>query len=207
MFYEEALTKKAKRLFPLFGKFKNFYLVGGTALALQIGHRISVDFDFFSDKELAVGLLQKVKRTFSNTGVEIIYKEATQQIALLIGGVKTTFFYYPYPIIESLLNYRGVAVASVLEIAAMKAFSIGKRLSYKDYVDWYFLLSEKHVELNQVIKLAQKKFGGDFNDRLFISRLVSISDIPDQKINFLGDGVDRKTVEKFLINAVRNFKF
>ena len=50
--HEKVLTPTARRLFPLLGRFKEFYLVGGTALALQIGHRVSVDFDMFTEKQL-----------------------------------------------------------------------------------------------------------------------------------------------------------
>jgi len=205
--YEEALIKEAKKLFPRFGKFSDFYLVGGTALALQIGHRISFDFDFFSENELPTGLLQKIKRIFPGSAAEVIYKEAGEQITLSLDGVKTTFFHYPYPIIDKFVEYQGVPLATVREIAAMKAFSIGKRLSYKDYIDWYFLLSEKHVSLRQVIKLADKKFNGDFNARLFLGQLVSVADVPTQKIDFLRDAIDKKTVQNFLEKTVRNFKF
>ena len=125
---------------------------------------------------------------------------------MLLDGIKTTFFYYPYPIIKPLKKYKKVSTASIPEIAAMKALSIGRRLSYKDYVDWYFLLSEKHIKLQQVIRLAQKKFNGDFNSRLFLSQLISISDVPTLKIDFLRNPVDRKTVEDFLVAAVRDFK-
>ena len=205
--YEEALIKEAKKLFPRFGKFSDFYLVGGTALALQIGHRISFDFDFFSENELPTGLLQKIKRIFPGSAAEVIYKEAGEQITLSLDGVKTTFFHYPYPVIDKFVEYQGVPLATVREIAAMKAFSIGKRLSYKDYIDWYFLLSEKHVSLRQVIKLADKKFNGDFYARLFLGQLVSVADVPTQKIDFLRDAIDKKTVQNFLEKTVRNFKF
>jgi len=205
--YEEALIKEAKKLFPRFGKFSDFYLVGGTALALQIGHRISFDFDFFSENELPTGLLQKIKRIFPGSAAEVIYKEAGEQITLSLDGVKTTFFHYPYPVIDKFVEYQGVPLATVREIAAMKAFSIGKRLSYKDYIDWYFLLSEKHVSLRQGLKLADKKFNGDFNSRLFLGPLISVADVPTQKIDFLRDAIDKKTVQNFLEKTVRNFKF
>ena len=85
-------------------------------------------------------------------------------------------------------------------------FTYGKRLSFKDYVDWYFMLKEKQVTLTDVITLAQKKFGGDFNDRLFLGQLVSLSDVPTQTIDFLRDAVDKENIEKFLTQAVKNFE-
>ena len=192
--HDKALTTEASRLFGKLGLFKSFYLVGGTALALQIGHRVSVDFDLFSEKKLPTDLLQKIKRVFSGSDIEVTYRSA-DQINVLVNGVKMTFFYYPYPVLDPLMMYQNVSMASLHEIAAMKALAIGKRLSFKDYVDWYFLLSRKHVTLAGTIKLAEAKFGGDFNDRLFLGQLVSLSDIPDQKIDFLDEAVGRQDIE------------
>lgn len=200
--HAKALTPQSARLFPKLSRLKSFYLVGGTALALHIGHRISVDFDLFSEKALSPVLLQKIKRIFSGSSIEVTYR-SVDQINLLVDGVKTTFFHYPYPLIEPLVAYQNVPLASVVEIAAMKAFAIGKRLAYKDYVDWYFLLSKRHVTLPVVIELAQAKFGGDFNDRLFLGQLASLEDIPNQKIDFLNEVVDRQTIESTLRACIK----
>jgi hypothetical protein len=202
--YKKALVKESSNLFPKFSQFNNFYLVGGTALALQIGHRVSVDFDFFSGEEIPINLLQKIKRTFPNSSVEVSYKEVKQQITLLLGGVKTTFFYYPYPVIDDFVKYQEVSMATIREIAAMKAFSIGKRLSYKDYIDWYFLLKEKHTNLEEVITLAKKKFNGDFNSRLFLGQLVSLEDVSTQEISFIKSKVKRSDIKKFLEKEVKS---
>ncbi len=203
--HEKAFTDTAAKLFPSFSRFTDFYLVGGTALALHLGHRKSVDFDFFTAKELSANLLGRVKRVFSSFPIVVTYR-AFEQLNLTIAGIKTTFFYFAYPVVEPLITYRENKVASVHEIAAMKAFALGKRLAYKDYVDWYFLLKERHVTLSRVLELAQKKFGGDFNDRLFLGQLVSLEDVPTQEIDFLRDPVDRKTIETFLKTTVRDFK-
>lgn len=87
----------------------------------------------------------------------------------------------------------------------MKAFAIGKRLAYKDYVDWYFLLKENHIGLPSVIKLAKKKFHGDFNDRLFLGQLVSLEDVPTQTIDFLRRSVSRQEIQKFLEKVVERY--
>jgi len=201
----EALTKNTAALLPRFAKFKKFYLVGGTALALQIGHRISVDFDFFSTEELPANLLQRVKKAFSDSSVRVTYR-TLEQLNLLIDEVQATFFQYPYPFLDSFTDYKGIKIASIREISAMKAFSIGRRLSYKDYVDWYFILKEKHVDLPDIIGFCEKKFGNDFNDRLFLGQLVSLEDIPEQKINFLRNAVEREEIQEFLTKTVANFQ-
>ncbi len=203
--HEQALTKQGAILLPRFAKFDGFYLVGGTALALQIGHRSSVDFDFFSSIELPGDLLAKIKRVFSPSLISVTYS-APEQLNVLIDGIKTTFLHYPYPVLDPFIPYSGIALASAQEIAAMKALSIGRRLSYKDYVDWYFLLKENLVKLEEVITFCQKKFGNDFNDKLFLGQLVSMQDIPTQKIDFLRDPVERHTIHELLESVVRDFK-
>lgn len=79
-------------------------------------------------------------------------------------------------------------------------------MSYKDYVDWYFLLKERYIKLVDVITHANQKFGNDFNDRLFLGQLVSLPEVPMQKIDFLRDEVDRETITKFLETTVKGFK-
>lgn len=204
--HDEVLTQSAAALLPTLVSFKDFYLVGGTALALQVGHRRSVDFDLFSEKPLSEGLLAKVKRAYTPGAVAVTYS-SPEQLNVLINNVKATFLFFPYAVIDTLVLYRGLKLASVREIAAMKAFAIGKRLSFKDYVDWYFMLKEKRVTLPDIIALAQKKFGGDFNDRLFLGQLVSLSDVPSQTIDFLRDAVDKTELERFLESEVKTFAF
>ena len=202
--HEEALTKESAALLPSFGWFDNFYLAEGTALALQIGHRLSVDFDFFSYEPLPKSLLGKVKRAFKERQLSVTYS-APEQLNLIIDGVKVTFFNYPYQTIYPLVPYKKIKLASVLEIALMKSFSIGKRLSYKDYIDWYFMLAEKQISLPEVIEGAKKKFDADFNDRLFLGQLVSMENIPFQKIDFLRNQISKETIEQTLGLAVKKF--
>ena len=174
-------------------------------MALQIGHRLSVDFDFFCEKKLPPNLLTKVKRVFREASLVVTYR-SPEQLNLLLNNVKVTFFQFEYPVIQLLIKYKTIPMAGILEIAAMKAFAIGKRLSYKDYVDWYFLLKEGHVDLKHVIGHAKKKFGGDFNDRLFLGQLSSLEDVPTQKIEFLRDKVNRETIHDYLTKVVRSYK-
>lgn len=203
---EKALTEEAAELLPKFDKFGEFYLAGGTALALQIGHRISVDFDFFTSANLPSNLLRQVKMVFSDYPTSVTY-QSPEQLNVLINNIKITFLYYEYGIIDDFTRFKNISLASVREIAAMKALAIGRRLAYKDYVDWYFLLKENHVNLKDIIVCAKKKFDGDFNDRLFLGQLVSVADIPSQKIDFLRDEVNRTALEEFFKETVRSFQF
>lgn len=202
--HDAVLTQTARKLFPSLAKFKEFYLVGGTALALQIGHRVSVDFDMFSEKPLSYNLLANIKRIFRPHPIHITYR-TSYQINLNIAGVKCTFFSYRYPILDPFIIYRKVNLASVREIAAMKALAIGGRLAYKDYVDWYFLLKGKYIDLETVIDHAKRKYNGDFSDRLFLGQLSSFDDVSTQNIDFLQKKVPRKIIESYIAKAVKEY--
>lgn len=199
---DDVLTEAGSKLVTALVKFNDFYLVGGTALALQIGHRQSIDFDLFTMKSLNPQLLPQVKKAVAPRSLTVTY-QTSEQLNCVVDGVKITFFEYHYPVIEPLVPWQGLNLASVGEIAAMKAFAIGKRLAYRDYVDWYFLLHDQHVTLPDVITLAKQKFGDDFNDRLFLGQLISLEDVPTQPVAFLNQPIERSEIEQFLTQAVK----
>lgn len=200
--YDACLTKEAKRLFPRLTAFRSYHLVGGTALALQIGHRVSYDFDLFTEEPLAPNLFQKIKKAFSSEKIIQSFR-SKEQCDVFISGVKTTFRYFPFPIIYPCVKHQGVRLLSVKDIAASKAFAIGQRAAYRDYVDVYFILKENHATLKEVIALSEKKFNKDFNGRLFLEQLVYLGDITDMKVDFLRSPVSKQTLIRELKKKVK----
>ena len=179
--HHEALTKEGKRLFPRLNRFTDFYLAGGTALALQIGHRVSVDFDLFSAKPLEKSLLPKIKRIFADELAAVLVNNPGE-LTLTVAGVKCTFLNYPFPILEPLVTVNELSLLSPAEIAATKAYSVGRRGEYKDYIDLYFLLNGKYTSLDKIIDLANRKYGAEFNDRLFLEQLLYLDDVEEMEI-------------------------
>lgn len=203
----EALDEKSRSIFSRLREFPEFYLAGGTALALEIGHRISIDFDLFYDREIEKTLLVKATRVFSETIISITANNP-DELTFFTDGVKVTFLRYPFPLLFEPVFYEGVKIITVKEIAATKAYTIGRRGSYKDYVDLYFIFFEKHATLEEVIELAEKKYGGDFNGRLFLEQLVYLSDIEDTEIKFLRDApADKTAVENFFAAEIKKLEF
>jgi predicted nucleotidyltransferase component of viral defense system len=182
--HKEALTKEGTALFPLLRKFDGFYLAGGTALALQIGHRISVDFDLFSPEEISKTLLRKVTQIYGAYPVSPVINNR-DELTVLVRDVKMTFLSYPFPAVAPLIEIGELKMLSVGEIGSTKAYSIGRRGTYKDYVDLYFILSGGYATLAEIIHMAEKKFGAEFNSRLFTEQLLFMDDIEDYKIDFL----------------------
>ena len=203
MIHTEALTEHSKKIFPLLPQFPGFCLAGGTALALQIGHRVSVDFDFFSERQIEKSLLEKVKKIFAGFSVSVSVNDPGE-LTIFVGETKLTFLYYPFPVLFPTVAYGGVAMLSVPEIAATKAYTIGRRGSYKDYVDLYFIISEKFSALEEIIRSAEKKYRNEFNSRLFLEQLIYLDDIEDTGIMFLRDGPgDKAAIDSFFTSQVK----
>jgi predicted nucleotidyltransferase component of viral defense system len=190
--HTESLTSAAGKLFPTLSSFKDdFYLAGGTALALQIGHRVSVDFDMFSDMPIKKTLLKKVEELYRGSSREFLVSNK-DELTLMIDGVKFTFLYYPFPAVLPLETKAPVPLLSIKEILAAKAYTIGRRGQFKDYVDIYTGLTGGYSTLGDMIALASKKYGDAFNDRLFLEQLVYMDDIEETAITVISGKVPTK---------------
>lgn len=198
MLHTEAFTPESKELFPLLSHFKDeFYLAGGTAFALQVGHRISVDFDLFSPDPIKRSLLKKVEAIYAPRTIEILINDS-RELTMLIGVVKHTFLHYPFASVLPYTRYEVIDLLSPKEILATKAYTIGRRGSFKDYVDLYIGLHEHISTLQEVIDLACKKYAEGFNDRLFLEQLLYLDDIiEDTVIMFDRENLTKKVIVDF----------
>ncbi|MEM8527029.1 MAG: nucleotidyl transferase AbiEii/AbiGii toxin family protein [Bacteroidota bacterium] len=169
--YPSILNQDRHDLLPLIKSFiRSYYLVGETAIGLQIGHRESIDFDLFTDGKINIG---SIKATIRKKGfsVQRLIHEDNDQMHLIINDVKLTFFNYIYPVVATESFDGIIKMPNLLDLAAMKAFALGRRAKWKDYVDLYFLFKE-HVTIQQVSKRAYELFDGSFNGRLFREQLA-----------------------------------
>lgn len=201
----EVLTQKGKNLLPALANFSSFYLAGGTALALQIGHRQSVDFDFFSSRPIKKDLLRNVIKIFSPTPVHPSIR-TREELTVFVDSIKITFLEYPYPVSAPYVTWKNIHLLSAREIAVTKAYTIGRRGSWKDYVDLYWVLKGGLLTLSVLCSLAEKKYGIDFNARLFLEQLVYFDDIEEDRILFLKKKVSKKTVETFFCEQIKKMK-
>lgn len=192
MFHTEALTDEAKKLFPKLSHFKqDFYLAGGTALALQIGHRVSVDFDLFSTDPIKKTLLARVESAYEGMSIEVLINNS-RELTLLIHGVKHTFLHYPFPIILPFEKNSTIDMLSAKEILATKAYTIGRRGAFKDYIDLYAGLNFGISSFQEIINLALDKYDDAFNDRLFLEQTVYLDDITEDAIIMPGRSAPTK---------------
>ena len=128
--HDEILNDSQRQLLPLMAQFKReYYLVGGTAIALHIGHRRSVDFDMF--KMPAVNHKRNLDRIKSAGFNHIVTRRVTEQMNLVVNDVKLTFFQYPFPV-QATEHFREVfRLPSLLSLAAVKAYALGRRSKWK----------------------------------------------------------------------------
>ena len=175
MFHKEILSNKRTELLPLISEFKReYYLVGGTAIALYLGHRRSIDFDLF--KFAPLNRKKNLEKIQSSGFPFLVTWNVTDQMNLVINEVKVTFFQYPFTI-ESKKVFEGIIrLPKLLDLAAMKAYALGRRSKWKDYVDLYFLLKENFT-IEEISQRAKDLFGNLFSDKLFRSQLSFFEDV------------------------------
>lgn len=199
-----ALTPDGKKLFPRLAAFESFYLGGGTALALQIGHRVSEDFDLFSDRTIKRTQLRSAERVFQTTALRPTVNNR-DQLTVFVGQVKVTFLHYPFPVLQPFVISGKLRLLSVAEVAATKAYTIGRRGTLKDYVDLCFAMRHG-VSLKAMIALAKRKYRHAFNARLFLEQLLYMDDVEEMPIRFLRRPMRKSVLADFFSKAVRAFK-
>lgn len=157
----KALTPATQEAFRLLGRLKlikDFYLAGGTGLALHFGHRFSIDLDFFSEKENAVGPGQRslLRSALDDPTLELTYDEDSTFVAIWRGVGVSFFRLNMYPLARPTLALNNVRLAAVEEIGAMKLAAIINRGTRKDMVDLYFIL--QRVSLDSLFQVAAVKY-------------------------------------------------
>ncbi|MBU1089732.1 nucleotidyl transferase AbiEii/AbiGii toxin family protein [Patescibacteria group bacterium] len=197
----EILASEQKKIFPFLSVLKkDFYLAGGTAIALWLGHRKSIDFDFFSPDPINS---QKIETLFIRSG-----HKATQTLlstideyTFITDGVKFSFISYPFPIVADENCEKVLRLPNLLALAAMKAYTLGRRAKWKDYVDLYFLTKD-HFSINVISNEADRIFGGSFNERAFREQLAYFEGIDcSEKVELTKDNsVKDSEIQKFLVN-------
>jgi len=197
---KEILTEQQIKLLPLIEKFsKDFGLVGGTAIALHIGHRESIDFDLFTLDEFDPS---KIKRKITNGfKVEKLFVNETDEYTVLINGVKITFLRYPFHIEFKDELDKIIKVADLLTLSAMKAYALGRRAKWKDYVDMHFILKNFHG-MAEIIEKAKEIFSSEFNEKIFRAQLAYFEDIDytEKVVYRKGFEVDDEVIKKSLID-------
>ncbi len=157
--FVQTLSRPAQKLLVQLGRqrwMRDFYLAGGGAAALHLGHRLSVDLDFFCPKELNTPLLL---RRLQKIGKFDLTRDAWGTLTGLLAGVRVSFFAYPYPLLQPTQKLWGVRIASLLDIGLMKLVAISQRGSRRDFFDLFFTCRQ-NIPLAELLSMLPRKFPG-----------------------------------------------
>ena len=165
-------------------QFSNMRLVGGTALALQFGHRRSVDLDFFGS---TTDEMDELTDALRNHVGPISMLSASKTIrAYQIHGIKVDIVNYPYPWIDDAVVEEGLVLASPKDIAAMKVNAIIGRGTKKDFIDIYYLL--KHFSFDDLMAFYLGKYSDGSEYRAMLS-LTYFGDADPQPMPYMFENV------------------
>ena len=195
------LNKNQVDLLNFISLFKReYYLVGRTAIALHIGHRESIDFDLFKLSSLRKNDIYK-KIFTSKLNFKFGY-ENYEQLNLIINEVKFTFFSFPHKIPTNSEIKGVIKMPDLLTLAAMKAFALGRRAKWKDYVDLYFIIKGYH-SLTEISEKAKELFGEMFSDKLFKMQLGYFKGISyaEEVTYLIPKPPTEQEIQDFLINC------
>lgn len=203
--YLDQLSKEREEVFQQLKQIsKNFVLAGGTAIMLQIGHRLSYDFDCFSVRPLSSNLLRQIKKVF---GAFISPRvQTSEQITFATRDrIEVAFVHHPYKALQKIINTEYLPLFSLDDLAANKAYVIGRRGVWRDYVDLFFFLKWNLYSLDKISALAKKKFTGEFNEKLFLEQLVYFDDLIIVPITFIKESYGEKEIKSFLEKKVEDY--
>ncbi len=179
----EAITPTCRAALDVLRKqtfLRRFYLAGGTALAVQLGHRISKDLDWFSPTaQLKKAERDKIRHALDRTGKFAVTGEQDTMLFTRLMDAEVSFIYQHHPLIAPTVDLEGIALASPTDIGLMKLAAIKDRGTRRDFVDLYCL--RQIVTLEHLIDLAEVKYIDRPDFLLTLARALAYFDDAEQQ--------------------------
>jgi predicted nucleotidyltransferase component of viral defense system len=182
---------------------QNFYLSGGTALSLQLGHRESEDLDFFIKNSFNPQILVQKLLQYGKLE-DVMTDEGT--LNLFMNNVKLQFLHYPYDLLETLIPWNGIYLSSVIDIACTKLITISDRGSKKDYIDLYVILQQISLQ-DLFTKLEEKYKNVEYNLPHILKSLVYFNDAEEQPMPKMHIGLTWEQTKSFITEQVKKITF
>ena len=208
MLHERCVSKRLLALTrKLEGEaiFRDFFLVGGTALALQIGHRKSDDIDLFTQQELRIPEITKYLKQHHSGKYQLLNSQ-TMIYQVMIDGIKVDFVHHPFELVEAAHHDSQITYLGKKDIAAMKLHVIetnGSRA--KDFVDVFFLLKE--MPLEKMFEYYRKKYATDniFNAKRSLGFFDDVPETSWEEVRVINQEVTAAMVKKRILDAIQKF--
>jgi len=185
--------------------FENYFLVGGTALSLQIGHRISEDIDLFTRQDINKDeIIDFMNKKFAgNVQITNIQNLILQMV---VNGVKVDFVKYDFPLIEDVFNENGIKYLGIKDISAMKLLATANRGNHaKDFVDIFFLL--KKMSLTEMFDYFRQKFN-QIDVSIVKRSLIYFDDVPKNSwnaIKYLQEKPSTEAIKRRIVSCLKEY--
>ncbi len=178
-----------------------FYLAGGTALSLQIGHRLSVDLDFFSPTEDIPSTREVIEKTLNPFQI-MLTDSSWGNLVYIVNNVRVGFYGYGFPLIAPLIETENIRLASIEDVALMKFDALLGRASRKDFYDLYYIC--KYLSLRELLNKAPQKYPSvrDFEVQV-VKRLVFFENAENETNPVLLNEIDWQSVKNFFIDQAK----
>ncbi len=204
-FHFEIFPNEQKMLFDILVEqawIESFYLAGGTSLALQIGHRRSIDFDFFTKDEFSN---REIIERLRLLGSFELFSESHNTITGLLNSVSISFFKYKYPLVNKPHKHCKLTIADMFDIGLMKLEAISGRGSKKDFIDLFFLL--RHFSITELLENYTVKYGIEISNHYHLLKsLVYFEDAEEQPMPEMIEDVSWEDIKKHIITEIRKNK-
>lgn len=181
----------------------DYYMIGGTALSLQLGLRESYDFDFCVKGEFNNEVLLEELKSVGN--VEVIQNQKGT-CDVLLNGVQVSFFYYPNKVLKDFVKPEEMPklkIASVLDIAIMKVVAIGGRGAKKDFFDLYNIIKKCNITVDELVNGLVQKCGNNVNYLNIIMGLSYFEDAEDEILLNTFVSYNWENIKEFFIEFQR----
>ncbi|MBI4606463.1 MAG: nucleotidyl transferase AbiEii/AbiGii toxin family protein [Planctomycetes bacterium] len=201
--HDEILTDRQRNGLEVLrrtGLVSRFYLVGGTATALHLGHRLSIDFDLFTDQEFEPGEI--IAQLQSTLPLEV-RRQSPATLHSVLNGVQLTFLRYPYPLLDPLLDGpSGLRVAQTRDLLAMKVVAVAQRGTRKDFIDLYFLCRAGRTLEEGLELLPRKYLGAKFDLYHVVNSLQYFTDAEKQPLPAMLAAFSWEECKTFFLESV-----
>jgi len=201
--FTETLFGKTKDALALLGKshlLDEAYLAGGTACALQLGHRISVDLDFFTPKEFDA---KEMIKSLKEIGTFHVDQQSWGTVLGNIEGIKFSIFVYKYPVLFRYKSLFNINILDLRDIAAMKIDAIATRGIKRDFIDLYFICQEG-ILLSKILSFYDRKYGKLASNIVHIQKsLVYFTDAEISEVPRMLKKVKWEEVKRYFEGEVR----
>lgn len=184
----------------------DYYMIGGTALSLQLGLRESYDFDFCVKSQFNNEILLSELKNIGN--VEVLQNQKGT-CDVLLNGVQLSFFYYTNKVIKDFVRAEEMPklkIASVLDIAVMKIVAIGGRGAKKDFFDLYNIIEKCNITIDELVEGLIQKCGDNVN---YVNIIMGLSYFEDAEDEILPDtfvNYDWQKIKEFFIKFQSDFQ-